>query len=81
MVSSRSDYISGRKTIDDWKNIQSRLSGANEEIWKEICRDFFIDRLKLRYLHPIKILQENGCTGYFTHPPGKLACNGLDTRE
>jgi hypothetical protein len=21
------------------------------------------------------------CVGYFTHPPGKLACKGLETRE
>jgi hypothetical protein len=30
------------------------------ELWEEAFREYFMQRLELRYLHPIKILQENG---------------------
>jgi len=53
-------YIAGRKTPADWKVLRVRLLDGEAEAWHEAFTDFFETRLNLRYLHPIKVLQDNG---------------------
>lgn len=54
-------YIAGSKTADDWKTFRAKLAlGADANRWREAFDDFFHARLLLRYLNPIKLLQENG---------------------
>jgi hypothetical protein len=50
--------LSSKKTIGDWKAIQPKLeSGASPEIWDDVLRDYYYDRLKTRYLDPIKAVK------------------------
>jgi hypothetical protein len=54
-------YIAGFKTVDDWKAFRSSLTlGKDPARWQEAFDSYFHARLSLRYLNPIKILQENG---------------------
>lgn len=54
-------YIAGSKTVNDWKAFRARLaSGGDANRWREAFDDYFHARLLLRYLNPIKVLQENG---------------------
>lgn len=54
-------YIAGSKKIDDWKAFRATLAvGKDPTRWKEAFDDYFHARLSLRYLNPIKILQDNG---------------------
>jgi len=52
--------IAGWKTPVDWQALRPRLSASNTEAWREAFADFYETRLSLRYLHPIKVLQDNG---------------------
>jgi len=53
-------HIAGLKTIDDWKTFRVTLvSGKEPTRWQEAFDSYFYDRLSLRYLNPIKILQDN----------------------
>jgi len=54
------DYIAGRLTARDWYDLRDRLSADRTELWQEAFADYFEERLRLRYLHPIRLLQENG---------------------
>jgi hypothetical protein len=57
----REPYISGWKTCSDWSAFRETLLKApSENLWREAFRDYFEQRLNLRYFNPIKILQENG---------------------
>ncbi len=53
-------YIAGWKTPVDWQVLRVRLLAGEAEAWHEAFTDFFETRLNLRYLHPIKVLQDNG---------------------
>lgn len=54
-------YIADHKTIDDWKAFRATLvPGSNPARWQEAFDSYFHTRLSLRYLEPIKVLQENG---------------------
>ena len=53
-------YIAGSKTDKDWQAIRSTLVNGNAAAWQTAFNDYFIQRLNLRYLDPIKVLQENG---------------------
>lgn len=54
-------YIAGWKTAEDWKVFCKRFKNQNKKkLWKEAFKEYFMERLELRYLHPIKILQKNG---------------------
>jgi len=57
--------VSGWKTPDDWKNTRAILIGSPKtEDWERAFKDFFRTRLDLRYLRPIKVLQETAtCQG------------------
>ena len=54
-------YIAGSKTCDDWKSFRARLvPGGDQKQWQKAFNSFFHARLSLRYLNPIKVLQDNG---------------------
>ena len=60
-MNKRIKYIAGRKTPENWGTFRSKLiKEANQELWKKAFDEYFKERLNLRYLNPIKILQENG---------------------
>ncbi len=52
-------YIAGRLTGDDWRMARSNLAiGGDRQPWASAYEDFFRQRLKLRYLDPIKKLED-----------------------
>lgn len=53
-------YIAGHRSAADWQTIRTHLLDRNADSWYEAFTDFYEARLNLRYLHPIKVLQENG---------------------
>lgn len=54
-------YIAGAKTPADWIAFRKRLEKKRtKDLWREAFEEYFIKRLELRYLHPIKMLQDNG---------------------
>jgi len=54
-------YIAGRNTPNDWSKFKSNLVvGGSEKEWGDAFIEYYMPRLDLRYLHPIKVLQENG---------------------
>ncbi len=53
--------IAGSKTPEDWHLLKQRLiENSCEETWKEALNDYFLKRLNLRYLNPIKVLRKHG---------------------
>src|SRR5436309_15778844 len=55
------ERISGWKTRADWQAAKTTLVvGGDPVTWRGVFQDFFRTRLDLRYLIPIKILQDNG---------------------
>lgn len=61
MPNKPTEYISGWKTDVDWNNAKATLTvGGEPAVWKKAFDDFFRTRLELRYLTPIKVLQDNG---------------------
>jgi hypothetical protein len=53
------DYIAGWKTRAEWRALKARLAQGTAG-WDEAYTDYYKQRLNLRYLHPIKIMQEHG---------------------
>ncbi len=54
-------YIAGFRTADDWKAFRKTLvPGNGPEAWQKAFEDYFHTRLSLRYLEPIKVLQDSG---------------------
>lgn len=61
MSKSANTYIAGSKTERDWLAFRSVLAdGANASTWEIAFEDYFRTRLMLRYLEPIRVLQESG---------------------
>jgi hypothetical protein len=60
MSSGDTKYIAGWRTPADWQALRPRLQQRDDGAWKDAHRDFFVERLKRRYLDPIAVLQENG---------------------
>lgn len=60
MKSAENHQIAGRKTRVDWEAIRIRLLLNAANAWHEVFTDFYETRLNLRYLHPIKVLQDHG---------------------
>lgn len=54
------NYIAGSKTAGDWYALREQLSVGKPVGWNEAFAEFYEARLKLRYLHPIQLLQDNG---------------------
>lgn len=53
--------LSPTKTIGDWNAIKPMLiKGADSGIWEEVLRDFYYERLRARYLDPIKAINAKG---------------------
>ena len=60
-MNDQESYIAGRKKPSDWFVFKRRLlEEGGEALWQEAFRDYFKERLNLRYLHPVKVLRENG---------------------
>ncbi|MBI4380326.1 MAG: hypothetical protein HY574_03955 [candidate division NC10 bacterium] len=54
-------YIAGWKTAADWAAFRGTLViGGDAGTWQRAFQEYFRDRLDLRYLNPIRILQEHG---------------------
>ena len=54
-------HIAGDLTPDDWKRFKAGLiPGGDKVTWEKAFQDYFHTRLELRYLGPIKVLQDNG---------------------
>jgi hypothetical protein len=56
----RENYIAGWNTAEDWYALRDRLVVGQPHGWQQAFVEFFEARLNLRYLNPIKVLQENG---------------------
>lgn len=54
------NYIAGSKTATNWYALRDQLSVGNPARWNEAFAEFFEARLKLRCLHPMQLLQDNG---------------------
>lgn len=53
--------IAGSLTPHDWNKFRASLRpGGDPAVWKKAFDDYFHTRLSLRYLGPIKVLQDNG---------------------
>lgn len=53
--------IAGKKTADDWKALLPELNaGNNHDAWTVAFDDFYLVRLRLRYLNPINLLKHHG---------------------
>lgn len=59
MTITRNHYIAGWKTPTDWQALKVRLLANSPKVWREAFTDFYKERLSLRYLRPIKVLQDN----------------------
>lgn len=56
--------IAGSKTVDDWYTFKPSLVTGSAATWQIAFKDYFVQRLDLRYLNPIKVLQKHGtCMG------------------
>ncbi len=57
----RQTCIAGNKTTADWRLFkQQLLINDDENLWRKAFQEYFEERLNLRYLNPVKILQDNG---------------------
>lgn len=55
-------YIAGEKTVADWNSIRALLNNFNDKtLWLKVFDDFFLTRLKDRYLDPIASIKQDGC--------------------
>lgn len=53
-------YIAGWNKRDAWRALRARLVPGNPDGWAEAFKFFYRQRLDLRYLHPIRVMQEHG---------------------
>ncbi len=61
MNTSGNAYIAGSKTANDWRTLSAKLvPGGDIGPWNEAFHGYFLERLSLRYLNPIDVIQENG---------------------
>lgn len=60
-AAARELHIAGWNTANDWKRLRAKLfEGGSEELWSSAFKDYYRQRLELRYLGPIKALQDSG---------------------
>ncbi len=59
MTASGETYIAGVKSCSDWRAIRQSLAPGSTATWQAVFNDYFLQRLNLRYLAPIRVLQEN----------------------
>lgn len=61
MSRSPDTFVAGWKSDKDWLACRpSLVAGADSSVWEAAFEDYFRPRLALRYLDPIKVLQDNG---------------------
>lgn len=60
MSNDREAYIAGTNTPADWYALRGALSVGVPAGWNKAFTDYFEARLALRYLNPIKVLQDYG---------------------
>jgi len=54
-------FIAGWNTPNDWINFKINLSvGGSPDEWDKAFNEYYKPRLELRYLNPVKVLQDNG---------------------
>lgn len=53
-------HIAGALTTDDWRAFRPNLVSGEKAGWEKAFTDYFDTRLRLRYLDPIKVLQDHG---------------------
>lgn len=60
-VGVNSIHIAGSKTCNDWRVDRASLAiGSTPELWKTVAKEYFEQRVALRYLRPIEWLQKEG---------------------
>jgi hypothetical protein len=61
MTGASDTFIAGKRTAEDWREFRQTLrAGGDASVWQKAFEEYFLGRLNLRYLHPIRILQEHG---------------------
>ncbi len=61
MMKGSREQIAGKRTCKDWDVFKSSLEvGGDGAAWQTAFEDFYFERLRHRYLDPIKVIQENG---------------------
>lgn len=61
MTNLENIFVAGSLTAKHWKTFKAQLMpGASQALWQKAFDDYFLKRLSLRYLEPIRILQANG---------------------
>src|SRR5436309_1451560 len=61
-MTTSTEYIAGGRTCADWQAFRRTLTAdtATPDDWSRAYHDYFRERLDLRYLNPIRVLQDNG---------------------
>lgn len=60
-MNSNDVILATGKTCADWQEFRSQLvPGGDADQWQRAFDEFLMGRLELRYLKPIRILQEHG---------------------
>lgn len=53
--------IAGKRNVGNWVVMRAQLTNANDpEAWKRAFTDFFLERLRSRYLEPVEVLRGAG---------------------
>jgi len=60
-MNANNHYIAGWNTPNDWVAFKSNLRvGDAPDEWNKAFKEYYKPRLELRYLNPVKVLQDNG---------------------
>ena len=60
MTEADNTLIAGSKSCGDWRAFRATLvPGGNPAQWEAAFEDYFRARIRLRYLEPIRVLQDN----------------------
>lgn len=54
------DYIAGWNKRGAWQDLRARLVPGRPDGWAVAFTEFYKQRIDLRYLHPIKVMQDHG---------------------
>jgi hypothetical protein len=53
-------YVAGWNKAEDWRALRTKLvAGSERGLWRNAFKDYFLKCLDLRYLGPIKVLQDH----------------------
>ena len=60
-MSNRNDeLIAGSNRVSDWQILRPSLLERDPRAWSKAYKDYFLARLKSRYLDPISLIRDNG---------------------